>query len=193
MCEKNKRHFSDDCQFRFAQIVCTIYPQKSSLRSTHEKSDCILFAVPFEKIELPRFGVSRRMKYLVARPTCTPIAYPRLVSHFLAFLRSVKFHFQPSPCIVPRCDKWRIFFLWFYILAVPVVSRCAEKKRERIDVRRSFTRCRQHIRATTMPRLLIYNRNDIISGKEISSVREEYYWYWTICRVIVFISLLLFL
>lgn len=134
------------------------------------------------------------MKYLVARPTYTPIAYSRLASHFLTFLRSVKFHFQPSPCIVPRCDKWRIFFLWFYILAAPVASRCAEKKGERIDVRRSFTRCRQHIRATTIARLLIYNRNDIISGKEISSASEEYYWYWMILSCYCFyFSIIIFI
>lgn len=99
ICENKRQYFSDDCQFRLTQNICTIYSQKSSLHSTRtdEKSNFILFGAPFEKIELPRFGMSRRMKYLVARPTCTPIAHPRLASHLLAFLRSVKFHFQPSP------------------------------------------------------------------------------------------------
>jgi len=62
----------------FAQIVATLHSRSD------KESDFILFGVLFEKIELPRFGVPRRMKYLVSRQR-TPIAHPRLASSLARF------------------------------------------------------------------------------------------------------------
>lgn len=101
------------------------------------------------------------MKYLVARQRCTPIAHPRLTSSLaLAFLRGVKFHFRPSRAGPLRYtasrDKWRIFFSVILHSRPPLrAGRSSLRKKERIDGVCNFIRCRQHFRATTIPRLSI--------------------------------------
>lgn len=134
MCENKRQYFSDDCQFWLTQNICT---QKSSLHSTHEKSNFILFGSPFEKIELSRIRMSRRMKYLVARPTYErQSCNPRLVSHLFVFLRSVKFHFQPSPLYRVATSSGYFFcdFAFSPCRSFLVARKKRERKRARIDV-----------------------------------------------------------
>lgn len=87
---------------------------------TLKGSGFILFGAPFEKIELPRFGVARRMKYLVARQHVCQ-------SHPLArFPRSVKFHFRPSGAAPPvyRVATSGGYFFCDFALASVARSSC---------------------------------------------------------------------
>lgn len=161
-----------------AQIVATLHSH------SHKESDFILFGVLFEKIELPRFGVPRRMKYLVARQRCTPIAHPR---RLLSLSRSLSCSFSSEvlnfifgPLVAalsgtPRCETSGGYFFCDFTPASAArssrsSSRCADKKKEENRWRLQF-----HSLPATFLRddntSAIDNRNDIISEKEIPSER----------------------
>lgn len=139
-----------------AIVYCSLFRLK---RSSYRVSECRVAW----NISL-RDQHARQSHTLVSPPTCS------LFSEVLNFI------FNPLS-VVSRRDKWRIFFLWFYILAAPAASRCAVKKKRE---RKRKNRC-SAVSLATYSRddyaSVIDNRNDIISGKEISNASEEYYWY----------------
>lgn len=102
---------------------------KIAVAFTLKESGFILFGAPFEKIELPRFRVARRMKYLVARQHVRQ-SHPR---HPLArFPRSVKFHFRPSRAAPPVhrvATSGEYFFCDFALASVALSSYRAKGKK----------------------------------------------------------------
>lgn len=119
-----------------AIVYCSLFRLK---RSSYRVSECRVAW----NISL-RDQHARQSHTLVSPPTCS------LFSEVLNFI------FNPLS-VVSRRDKWRIFFLWFYILAAPVGSRWVVKKREteRIDVAQFHSSPATYSWSTTMPRLLI--------------------------------------
>lgn len=156
-----------------AIVYCSLFRLK---RSSYRVSECRVAW----NISL-RDQHARQSHTLVSPPTCS------LFSEVLNFI------FNPLS-VVSRRDKWRIFFLWFYILAAPVASRwVVKKKRDRENRCSAVSLVAGNIFVIDDNASVVDNRNDIISGKEISKASEEYYWYRTILSyAIVFISLLLF-
>lgn len=148
---RKNRHYVALALTKRAIVYCPLFRLK---RSSYRVSECRVAW----NISL-RDQHARQSHTLVSPPTCS------LFSEVLNFI------FNPLS-VVSRRDKWRIFFLWFYILAA---SRWAVKKRERERENRcsAVSLVAGNIFVIDDNASVIDNRNDIISGKEIYRTRAR--------------------